>query len=404
MPLPPARFLDRRTPPHLFTLVMLAAVSALSMNIFLPSLPAMAEWYAVDYRVMQLSVSLYLGVSAGLQLLLGPLSDRFGRRRVALWGLGLFCLASLGAVLAPTAESFLAFRMAQAVIASGMVLSRAAARDMTDEAGAASILGYITMFMAIVPMLGPVAGGWLDETFGWQANFAMLLVAGLLVLGLVWADMGETAQSRGASLAAQVRSYPELLRSVRFWGYVLSSSLASGVFFAYLGGAPFVATEIYGLTPTMLGLYFGATALGYALGNFISGRFSTRLGVNRLILTGTLLTVAALSVLAGLMAAGLATAEVFFGMFFFVGVGNGLVLPGAMAGSMSVRPHLAGTASGLGSTIMIGGGAVLSALAGAWMTPETGAWPMIAIMGVSALGALAAILMVMHRARRLGVG
>lgn len=404
MTLPAPRFLDRTTPPHLFTLVMLAAVSALSMNAFLPSLPGMAEWYGVDYRVMQLSVSLYLGVSAGLQLLIGPLSDRYGRRKVALAGLVLFCLASLGAVLAPTAESFLAFRMGQAVIASGMVLSRATARDMTDEAGAASMLGYITMFMAVVPMLGPIAGGWLDETLGWQANFAMLLVAGLLVLALVWADMGETARSRPTSFAAQVRDYPELLRSPRFWGYVMSSSLASGVFFAYLGGAPFIASEIYGLSPTMLGIYFGATAVGYALGNFLTGRFSTRFGMNRMILTGSLLTFAGLAVLAGLMAADLAPAEVFFGFFFFVGMGNGLVLPGAMAGSMSVRPHLAGTASGLGSTIMIGGGAVLSALAGAWLTEETGAWPLVAIMLASSAGSVLAILVVIRRARAVGAG
>lgn len=404
MTLPAPRFLDRTTPPHLFTLVMLAAVSALSMNAFLPSLPGMADWYGVDYRVMQLSVSLYLGVSAALQLLIGPLSDRFGRRRLAIGGLVLFCLASLGAVLAPTAESFLAFRMGQAVIASGMVLSRATARDMTDEAGAASMLGYITMFMAVVPMLGPIAGGWLDEAFGWQANFAMLLVAGLIVLALVWADMGETAQSRHTSLMAQVRDYPELLRSPRFWGYVMSSSLASGVFFAYLGGAPFIASEIYGLSPTMLGIYFGATAVGYALGNFLTGRFSTRFGMNRMILAGSLLTFAGLSVLAGLMALDLAPAEVFFGFFFFVGMGNGLVLPGAMAGTMSVRPHLAGTASGLGSTIMIGGGAVLSALSGAWLTVDTGAWPLVAIMLASSFGAIVAIVLVIRRARAVGAG
>jgi MFS transporter, DHA1 family, multidrug resistance protein len=399
----PARFLDRSTPPHLVTLVLMAAVSALSMNAFLPSLPGMAVHFGVDYRVMQLSVSLYLGVSAGLQLIIGPLSDRFGRRRVALWGLGLFCAATLGTIVAPTAESFLALRMAQAVVASGMVLSRAVARDMTDEAGAASLLGYVTMFMAIVPMLGPIAGGWLDERFGWQANFAMLLVAGLLVWALVWADLGETARTRPASFAEQLRGYPDLLKAPRFWGYVLCASLASGVFFAYLGGAPFVASEIYGLSPTMLGVYFGATAVGYALGNYLSGRFSTRLGVNPLILWGTTLTFGGLVVLAGLMALGTASAPVFFGMFFFVGLGNGMVLPGAMAGSMSVRPQLAGTASGLGSTIMIGGGAVLSALAGAWLTRETGAWPMLAIMLVSSLGSLVAIGFVIRRAKRLGL-
>ncbi len=386
MNLPPARFLDRTTPPHLFTLVLLASISALSMNIFLPSLPNMAAWYGVDYRVMQLSVSLYLGVSAGLQLIIGPLSDRYGRRRISLWGLSLFVLATVGTILAPTAESFLAFRMAQATVATGMVLSRATVRDMMDEARSASMIGYITMFMAVVPMVGPIIGGWLDETFGWQANFAMLLVAGLVVLALVWADMGETASLRSGSLMAQMRDYPELLRSPRFWGYVASSSLASGVFFAYLGGAPFVASEIYGLSPTMLGVYFGATAIGYALGNFISGRFGIRFGINQMIQAGAAITAGGMAALGLMMILFAVPAEVFFGMFFFVGAGNGMVMPGAMAGSMSVRPHLAGSASGLAGTIMIGGGAALSALAGLLLTRETGAWPLIAIMLVSGVG------------------
>jgi MFS transporter, DHA1 family, multidrug resistance protein len=395
------RFLDRTTPPHLVTLVFLAGISALSMNVFLPSLPNMAAHFDVDYRVMQLSVSLYLAVSAVLQLLIGPLSDRYGRRKIVLGGLVLFVIASIGTLFAPTAESFLVFRMAQAIIATAMALSRAIVRDMVDEARAASMIGYITMFMSIVPMLGPVAGGWLDETFGWKANFAMLLVAGVVVLGLTWADLGETARTRPTSLMAQMRDYPELFRSPRFWGYVTSSSLASGVFFAYLGGAPFVATEIYGLSPTTLGLYFAATAIGYALGNFISGRFSMRVGVNTMILYGSVLTLLGLLALALLMALDLAPAPVFFGMFFFVGMGNGLVLPGAMAGSMSVRPHLAGTAAGLGGTMMIGGGAILSALAGALLTRETGSWPLVAIMLVSSMGAVTAILLVMARARRV---
>jgi len=398
---PNVRFLDRSTPPHLVTLVLLAGIAALSMNVFLPSLPNMALHFGVEYRVMQLSVSLYLAVSAVLQLLIGPLSDRYGRRRVLLWGLGLFVAASVGTLLAPTAEIFLFFRMAQAIVATAMALSRAIVRDMVDEARAASMIGYITMFMSVVPMLGPVAGGWLDETFGWKANFTMLLVAGILVMALTWADLGETAQTRPTSLMAQMRDYPELLRSPRFWGYVTSSSLASGVFFAYLGGAPFVATEIYGLGPTLLGVYFGATAVGYALGNFVSGRFSMRLGVNTMILTGSSLTLAGLVVLAVLMTLDMAPAPVFFGMFYFVGMGNGMVLPGAMAGSMSVRPHLAGTAAGLGGTMMIGGGAILSALAGALLSRETGAWPLVAIMLASSLGAVVSILLVMARARRM---
>jgi len=398
---PPTRFLDRTTPPHLSTLILIAGLAALSMNIFLPSLPNMAAYFQVDYAVMQLSVALYLGASAVLQVIVGPLSDRFGRRQLLLGSMVLFALASIGTLLAPTIEIFLICRTAQAVIATGMVLSRAIARDMVDEAQAASMIGYLTMGMSIVPMLGPFVGGMLDEAFGWKASFTMLLVAGLLVLALTWVDLGETTISRHSSFAAQFRDYPALLSSPRFWGYVLAASLTSGVFFAYLGGAPFVGSEIYGLSPTWLGVYFGATAIGYALGNFVSGRYSVRVGINPMILYGTLVTTSGLTVLALLLGAGLAPAWVFFGFFSFVGLGNGMVLPNATAGMLSVRPHLAGTASGLGGAIMIGGGAALAGLAGALLTPGATAWPLLIIMLTCSFLSIGAILYVIRRARRL---
>ncbi|KPQ06573.1 MAG: MFS transporter, DHA1 family, bicyclomycin/chloramphenicol resistance protein [Rhodobacteraceae bacterium HLUCCA12] len=398
---PQRRFLDRTTPPHIVTLILIAGLSALSMNIFLPSLPKMAEHFNVDYGVMQLSVSLYLGVSAVLQILIGPLSDRYGRRKVLLAAIALFVLASIGTLLAPTAEMFLLFRMGQAVVATAMALSRAVVRDMVDEAQAASMLGYVTMGMAMVPMVGPVIGGFLDEVAGWQANFVVLLIAGVAIMALSWADLGETARTRPTSMMAQMRDYPELFASPRFWGYCLSSSFASGVFFAFLGGAPYVGTEIYGLNPTVLGALFGFAALGYGAGNFISGRFSVRMGVNRMILAGACITLGGLGLQAGLLAVGLAPAWVFFSCFALVGIGNGMVLPNATAGMLSVRPHLAGTASGLGGAIMIGGGAALSALAGMLLVPGAGAWPLVAIMVASASASLLAILGVIYRERHI---
>ena len=120
--------LNRRTPPHLSTLVLVSGMAALSLNIFLPSLPGMARHFGVEYGVMQLSVSAYLAVSAGFQLFVGPISDRFGRRPVLLAMLGLFVLATLGTLLAPNAHVFLAFRLLQACVSTAFVLSRAAPR------------------------------------------------------------------------------------------------------------------------------------------------------------------------------------------------------------------------------------------------------------------------------------
>jgi len=400
---PAVRFLDRSTPPHILTLVLLAGLGALSMNIFLPSLPVMAEYFGAKYRLIQLSVALYLGMSAVLQIFIGPISDRFGRRSVMMASIVVFLLATVGTLLAPSVEIFLIFRALQAVIVAGQVLSRAVVRDMVPQEEAASMIGYVTMGMAIVPMVGPMIGGALQELFSWHASFILLLLCGVLTLWLAWADLGETAGDRSTSFAAQFRQYPELLTARRFWGYCATAAFAAGAFFAYLGGAPFVGSEVFALSPAALGFYFGAPALGYAAGNFLSGRYSVRLGINRMALAGTLLTSAGLAVLLAVGLAGAKHPAVFFGFMTFVGLGNGLVMPNATAGMLSVRPRLAGSASGLGGAIMIGGGAALSALAGALLTPGSGAFPLIYLMLATSVASVAAITYVIRRERSVGL-
>ena len=397
------RFLDRKTPPHIATLILLAGLSALTMNIFLPSLPGMAAWFDAPYALMQLSVALYLAVSAVLQVVIGPISDRFGRRPVLLWSLALFLLATLGTLLAPNATVFLIFRMAQAVIAAGMVLSRAVVRDMVPDEQAASMIGYVTMGMSIVPMIGPVIGGVLDEAIGWQANFGLLFALGAVTLWLVWADLGETAVVRKVSLMDQVRNYPKLLTSQRFWGYALCAGFSSGSFFAFLGGAPFVGTQVFGLSSSEIGALFAITAVGYAAGNFIAGRFSVRIGMNRMVLFGALSSVIGLGLLAALTLIGVHSPYVFFGLMISMGLGNGMTMPNATAGMLSIKPELAGTASGLGGAIMIGGGAALAAFAGYLLKPGSSELPLVLLMLASAFAAVVAILAVMRRARALGL-
>jgi len=394
---PKVRAFDRTTPPHIVTLVLIAGLPAASMNLFLPSLPAMTEYFDTSYATMQLALGAYLAANAPLQILLGPLSDRHGRRLLTLWSCGLFVLATIGCLLAPTTSIFLFFRILQAVIASGIVLSRAAVRDMVeDQSQAASMIAYVTMGMALVPMAAPVLGGFLDHQFGWHANFIALGIAGAGLFALVWYDMGETFTPRDISLGAQFSEYPELLRSRRFWGYAMTTAFSAGTFFAYLGGGPKVGTEVFGLTPQALGLYFGAPALGYLVGNFLSGRFSTRLGVAPMVMFGSISVVTAPVCVIVLATLGLDHPAAFFVPMIFVGLGNGMVMPNATAGMLSLRPHLAGSAAGLGSAIMIGGGAALSMLAGVVMTPGSGVSPLALLMLASGLCGIATMLYVRH--------
>jgi len=342
---PDVRYLDQTTPPHISTLILLAGLSALAMNIFLPSLPGMVAYFDTSYGLIQLSVALYLGVNATLQVLMGPISDRWGRRPVILWGIGIFLVATLGCLAAPNVYVFLTFRMLQASVIVAMVLSRAIVRDMVPQDRAASMIGYVTMGMAVVPMIGPAFGGLLDEAFGWKANFWALFVLGAMLFALCWRDLGETAP----------------------------------------------------------GILFGAPAIGYFLGNFASGRFSTRFGVNRMVLWGALFNASGIGLNVALFHSGFGSPLVFFGLMTFMGLGNGMVIPNATAGALSIRPDLAGTASGLSGAMMIGFGAALSALAGALLTPGTGALTLLWIMFATAVAAMITIALVIRRERRLAL-
>ena len=246
-------------------------------------------------------------------------------------------------------------------------------------------------------------GGVLEQLFTWKATFWTMFFIGLGILILVLRDMGETARASDKSMLAQFKEYPELLSSTRFWGYALASAFCSGAFFAYLGGAPFVGSEVFGLDPFWLGLFFGAPAVGYFAGNYLTSRYATVYGVNTLVLWGCVANAVGSSISLIIFEAGHGTALSFFGMMTLVGLGNGLCIPNATAGMLSVRPHLAGTASGLGGAIMIGGGAALSVLVGVLLTPETGAYPLLWMMLLTAFAGVGAIMMVIRREYALGL-
>lgn len=378
----------------------MAGLAALCMNIFLPSLPVMAAHFETDYRVMQLSVGLYLGCSACLQILIGPISDKIGRRPVILWGIVLFALATLGCIYAPNVELFLTFRMAQAVIATSMVLSRAVVRDLYDTEKAASMIGYVTMGMAVVPMVGPAAGGYLQEIFGWQSTFWLLIALGALIYAIIWFDLGETKARSGKSLIGQFKEYPELLTSPRFWGYTMITALSSGTFFAYLGGAPFVGSDIFDLSPKQLGYVISAPAIGYIAGNFLSGKYSAQIGIIRMITIGAILTTCAPAIAMIASLTGETHPLTFFAPMILIGLGNGMTIPNATAGALSVRPYLAGTASGLSSAMMIGIGAALSAFAGWLLTEDTGAYPLLILMLICGILGVVTIALVILRERK----
>lgn len=385
----------------MFTLVLLASISVLAMNSFLPSLPSMAIHFGSTTAIMGLSVAIYLFSSAVLQLLVGPLSDQIGRRPVLLWTLAIFIFASFACVYAPNTLTFMALRVIQAFSACAMVLARAIVRDTNDTQTSGSKIAYISMGMAITPMFAPALGGALDGWFGWQANFWMIGGLGALIWIITFFDQGETVPIITSGFSKQFSEYPELITSRRFWGYCLASAFGAGSFFAYLGGGPFVGSVVFNLSPEKLGIYFGAPAIGYFTGNFLSGRYTTHFGIDPMILWGLSIIFVGMSLSVICTYIGYSSAEGFFGFMVFVGLGNGLCIPNATAGMLSVRPHLAGAASGLGGSISIAGGAALSTLAGVILVPGSTEMPLLLLMWASSLCGVSIIIFVRQRNKTL---
>ncbi len=378
--------------PRLLTLVLLTALSVLSLNMFLPSLPNIARDLDADYSLVSLSIAGYLAATAILQLVMGPLSDRFGRRPVLLAGLMIFILASLVCALTTDIGIFLAFRILQGAIISGAALSRAVIRDMVPAREAASLMGYVGMAMAVAPMLGPLLGGVLDELFGWRASFFAFFAMGLAVLALCWVDLGETNKTPSETLMEQFRSYPELLRARRFWGYALCMAFSTGAFYCFIAGAPLLAATLFGMSPASLGFCLGTITAGFALGSYLSGRLARRYSLAVLMIAGRVVACAGLLAGLGLFLAGVVHAASLFGATVFVGIGNGLTIPSSNAGALSVRPQLAGSAAGLSGALTVAGGAVLTSVTGTILTEENGAYALLGMMLLSSAIALLAAL------------
>ncbi|MDR8726374.1 MFS transporter [Burkholderia pseudomultivorans] len=385
---------SRSSAPAQATLILLCAVSVLPLSLFLPSLPAIARDLQADYALVGLSLGGYAALAASLELVMGPLSDRFGRRPIVLTSVGVFTLGSLGCALATDIRVFLACRLMQAAITSVYPVSMATIRDAGGGSRAASRIGYAAMAAAFAPMIGPTLGGLLEQTAGWRASFWLLAAIGVALFGWCAFDLAETHTRRSSTLARQFRAYPPLFRARRFWAYALCMAFSTGSFYAFLAGAPLAAQTLFAIPPAELGFYMGTITTGFVCGSFLTARLARRYPPTATILCGRLVACAGPLIAVGLMFGGATHAIAWFGPCVLVGIGNGLTNPGAHAGALSVRPELAGSASGLAGAMMIAGGAALSSLTGALLTTRNAGYAPLAMMLLSAALALLAALYV----------
>ena len=360
----------KEAPPRalLWLLIAIASVGPMSLNILMPALPGIAVALRSDPQTVQLTLSLYLVCMAISQIVLGGLSDRFGRRPVLIAGLVLTVIVSLVAMLAMTISALVAARALQAFGAStGIVISRAIVRDLYERDQAASMLASVTMVIMVVPMLVPPLGGFLDTNLGWHAIFACISLFSAVVLVWVWIALPEThtARVRGGGFVRFLQELSSLLADRVFIGYVLAGATSSALFFVFLGGAPHVIVTLQGRGAFELGVWLATASIAYMGGNFISARYSTRFGVDAMVAAG-----AAVGVLGGVSIVVLVQWFAHWGPLiicvpqWITAFANGLLIPNAIAGAISIRPQAAGTAAGIHGFVQM----LIAALSAQWVS------------------------------------
>jgi predicted MFS family arabinose efflux permease len=378
--------------PHYAVLIFLSALSVLPVNVYLPSLPKVSAEFQADFALVNLSVAGNAFVTALIQLVAGALSDRYGRRPVALAAIAVFILASVGCALASNIGIFLVFRALQASIGICFSIALVVIKETSREREATSRIGYAAMAWAIAPLLGPTLGGTLDELFGWRSIFFVLALSGVALLVLCTRGLGETAPLTSRPANDHLASYAQLLTSGRFWAFTLCMACSMGTFYIFLGGAPLAMSGMLGGSSAVLGLCMGLIPAGFILGSFLSGRYGSRFAPGGVLISARLLTCLGLFIGLILSMSGLTHVLAFFGPCMFIGIGNGLTMPAANVGVLSVRAGLAGTAAGLAAALTIAGGALIATIAGLFPRPAGEVRLLLSLLLASALLALLAAL------------
>lgn len=332
-------------------IIALVATGPLSTDMYLPALPEIRTAFAAGTDQVQFTLSIFLIGLAAAHLILGPLSDRFGRRPVLIGGMAAYFLASIGCVMAGSIEALTAARLFQAVGAcAGGVVGRAVVRDIHGREEAARMMSHIATVIALAPLVAPLVGGHLAVTFGWASVFVAMALIGLaLSVATAW-TLPETNTQPQADALNPLRfaiNYRTLLSDSVYRTFLLTSALCFSGLFAFISGSSFVLIETLGMAPDHFGFAFGFVVAGFMVGSQIAGRSVKRRGIPSVVKMGSRLV--ALAGLAALALSLLVPASVFTVVapmsFYLMGVG--LILPSSMAGAIGPYPLMAGAAAAL---------------------------------------------------------
>ncbi len=347
-------------------LIPAASLGLLASSIYVPSIPDIARELAVPVGLVQLTMTVFLASYGIAMLVIGPLSDRFGRRRVMLTGILLCLVASLVCAAAPGILTLIVGRAFQAFGGcAGVVIARAMVRDLFDREQVARAMAIVASAVTIVPIAGPVLGGYVHVWLGWRANFVIVALGGLALFAIVALRMPETnlnLQNQASLFRGLVSSFATLLRARRFLAYALVTGCGGAAYYAFAAAAPVVFIEQFHVSPDVYGIYAASASGGFMFGSVASSRFSVRLGADWFIRLGGWVQIGAGAAMIGLAAAGYATPWAVVPPIFLMGVANGLYMPNAFAGGVSIQPHLAGAAAGLAGFVQMFGAGLATAV------------------------------------------
>lgn len=375
----------------------LTATAPLATDMYLPALPQVTGSLHASAATVQLTLTASMvGMALG-QLVVGPMSDKWGRRRPLLAGLAVYLVATVLCALAPNAGLLVGFRLAQGLAgAAGIVIARAVVRDLYEGVAMARFFSTLMLVSGVAPIVAPLIGGQLLRVADWRGVFVTLAAVGAVLTALVWARLPETLPPSGrhdGGVGEALRTMRHLLADRAFTGYALVGGFAFAVLFAYISASPFVMQEIYGASPQTFSLLFGLNSVGLVVFGQINGKVLVgRVGLDKVLGVGlSVMTVMAAVLL--LMVSGVfgevGLAPVAAVLFVLVATMS-VALPNTQALALSRTRHAAGAASALLGTASFLVGGVASPLVG--VAGADTAVPMAVVQTVAAVLALACFL------------
>lgn len=340
----------------------------LATDAYLPSLPGLARTFDAGIAAVQLTLSLFVLTFGTLQLVAGPLSDRFGRLPLLVIGLALYLAASVACALAPTLAFLIVARIFQAAgCCACLAVGRAIVRDVfTPQAGARAI-AQASSILAFAPLLGPIVGSALEVRFGFRAIFVVLALfaGGLMVLTLTrFLETNRHLDPHATRPRALAATYARVLRSPTFLAHTLAGAASYGGIFALITGAPFVLIGLLGVPTAQFGFAWAFCVLGYLAGTIVCRRLLAQRGIRGTLRIGGLVALAAGTALAALALAGVHHWAALVGPGFVYFFAHGINFPSAQAGSVAPFPRQAGAAAGLFGFLMMAFAALVGASIG----------------------------------------